>query len=352
MTELDTFKGARYFGPLDGLRTVSVLLVLAFHAGDPLWRPLNGYLGVTLFFVISGFLITTLLAREEGRDGSISLKRFYVRRAFRILPLYFVALGVFTALVLAGFGSDREGYLARLPLLATLNGEFAGGGTFGHSWSLGIEEKFYLFWPVLMFLLIKASQHRILTASVMLVISCGCSLWPVSSYFAIYVPILAGALVALLLHDEKTSPLVARLARPLPASIAAVALVIAFALNDEGTYVHVGVGLVAALLVPFVVLSRGTWFRALSWRPLTWAGRRSYALYLFHPLVINAVDRVLAPDDRPAVAVARLAVITVGSFVVAEAAHRVVELPLLKLGRRVTSPAGRAARPTVEAPLT
>ena len=76
----------RYFRPLDGVRAISILLVLTWHVNSSLWAWLSGWEGPSIFFVISGFLITTLCLREESRDGSVSLTAFYIRRACRILP--------------------------------------------------------------------------------------------------------------------------------------------------------------------------------------------------------------------------------------------------------------------------
>ena len=121
--------------------------------------------------MISGFLITTLLLREEERAGRASLWRFYTRRVFRIFPLYFFALAVFSALVLLfRLGNDPDAFAERLPLLATYNGEFAGSGTFSHSWSLGIEEKFYLVWPLLAFGCLAIRRRRLVVAMGVLVV--------------------------------------------------------------------------------------------------------------------------------------------------------------------------------------
>jgi len=154
------FRNARVVPGLDGLRGVSVLLVLSWHTGDALWQTVRGYLGVTLFFVISGFLITTLLLREQDSYGRVSIWRFYVRRLFRITPMYYFVLLMYAVLVLRfDMAGSSESFGARFLQLATYNGEFAGSGTFSHAWSLGIEEKFYLIWPVLNLRPIIAGSH-------------------------------------------------------------------------------------------------------------------------------------------------------------------------------------------------
>jgi len=146
---------------LDGLRAVSVVLVLVYHNVD--WsvvgraRPLlevvgNGQLGVSVFFVISGYLITTLLLRELDAAGSIGLKNFYLRRAFRILPACFAYLG--TVLLLARAGILEVPFREWLSSAAFLRdyvaalGIESGRDAFtSHCWSLAVEEQFYIFWP-------------------------------------------------------------------------------------------------------------------------------------------------------------------------------------------------------------
>jgi peptidoglycan/LPS O-acetylase OafA/YrhL len=93
------FQAARYFPELDGLRALSILLVISIHTTDPLWAPLHGNVGVTIFFVISGFVITTLLLREEDKRGRVRIRAFYARRAFRILPVYCLVLLAYILLI-------------------------------------------------------------------------------------------------------------------------------------------------------------------------------------------------------------------------------------------------------------
>src|ERR1700761_6862061 len=94
-----TFKKERYFAALDGARALSILLVITWHVDERRWAYLSGYTGVVIFFVLSGFLIHTLLLREEDRSGTVSLKGFYLRRCFRILPLYFVVIGMYLVML-------------------------------------------------------------------------------------------------------------------------------------------------------------------------------------------------------------------------------------------------------------
>src|SRR5438128_7552377 len=106
----EAYREARYFPVLDGVRAVSVLLVVASHPrAQKYWSWIHGANGVTIFFVLSGFLITTLALREEARRGALDLVGFYIRRFFRIYPLYTIVLALYCVLVLGlGFQPERR----------------------------------------------------------------------------------------------------------------------------------------------------------------------------------------------------------------------------------------------------
>lgn len=139
-----------YIPTLDGLRALSVLLVLFAHASPPHLRATAAYfcgaLGVRFFFVISGFLITWLLLREINLRTSINMRAFYLRRVFRILPVYFCFLLVYFILEI---GAERKidtwQWIANLTLTANYS---AAAGPSGHLWTLGVEEQFYILWPI------------------------------------------------------------------------------------------------------------------------------------------------------------------------------------------------------------
>ena len=143
----------RHFRVLDGLRGVAVLFVVIGHG--LVFRFGRGYswgqfaiLGVLIFFVLSGFLITGLLCAEERQFGRISLRDFYLRRAFRILPAFSVFLGTVILLVHLGLITEsRRTIIAALLFIKNFMG--SGPSTLGHLWSLSMEEQFYLVWPIL-----------------------------------------------------------------------------------------------------------------------------------------------------------------------------------------------------------
>ncbi|MFD6568266.1 acyltransferase family protein [Micromonospora profundi] len=196
--EYDEFQAMRRFPALDGLRAVAAVMVFAFHFGGPSWAWLTGWIGVHLFFVLSGFLITTLLLREEHRFGRVSLRAFYLRRFFRIMPVYLLVLLLTWALAqLNGTADAVERSLAYYLLL--LNDFLPANAPYLHSWTIGIEQKFYLIWPAVAFVLVTAAFRRRLAVTLGLLVllvalippDVGWLGWPIH-----YVAILLGCLVA------------------------------------------------------------------------------------------------------------------------------------------------------------
>lgn len=349
-----SFLSARYWPQLDGLRTVSIAIVLVSHMSDPhIWGFLNGSMGVTLFFVISGFLITSLLIREERRCGRVSIFQFYVRRAFRILPLYYIALSTAAVGVFVfGLGEGPVKFAERLPLLATFNGDLASGGSFVHSWSLGIEEKFYIVWPFLMFAIPLIRRHRLATASVLLVLASAASYCEGARYFGIYTAILAGCVLGLTMHTHRGFKMVSKLAHPgvaaalIPVAITAYILDPVLPGGAESGNAHVLFSFTVALLFPSFILATSPLTRLLSWKPVAFLGTRTYAIYLFHPFCIDVVSMAIPADQRNfGLAIVRLVLAAAMSFGVAEVLARTVEQPLILLGKRLTSTSRRTTAP-------
>ena len=178
---------------LDGLRAISVLLVVSVHLHDfeTVWKWLAGWQGVTVFFVLSGYLITTLSLREEraARGAAfVAGRAFYARRSLRIFPLYYLTLAAYCGLIF-GLGLNPEKrfllsgampyyllYFQEVPFFYGLTGESGivqhANIPFYQSWSLGIEEKFYLVWPVLAFVSGAAGTCC----------GCGAAAWPLQSW--------------------------------------------------------------------------------------------------------------------------------------------------------------------------
>src|SRR5690554_5995323 len=174
-----------YRPDIDGLRAIAVLAVVFFHI-DPSWVP-GGFVGVDIFFVISGFLITGNILREVGSTGGFSWREFYRRRALRILPVLFLL--VFTSLLVGHFillpdDVEELGWSALSAILFIPNiyftyfldtSYFAEDSSLQpllHLWSLGVEEQFYFFWPLIVILLIKNMRLRwVMAASFLLLVA-------------------------------------------------------------------------------------------------------------------------------------------------------------------------------------
>ena len=342
----------RYFRSLDGVRAISILLVLTWHVNSSLWAWLNGWEGPSIFFVISGFLITTLCLREEERDGTVSMSAFYVRRACRILPLYFVVLAFY---VLIDIGFNRQGQrgslLHVLPYYLSYMNDFAPGvghlGTpFRLSWTLGVEEKFYLFWPLLGFVLL-ARRPRVRLVAAALLVAVSFVGYDPGAHYLYYSQIMVGCLLAILLHYRTTFE---RLTTVLRYSwLALAAVVVAHVLMfDHPAVAQVLLGPAVALALGSLIVARPTWGRPLGSRAMIYIGKRSYAVYLVNVIclavcveVVQHVKPSIAFNsvDQPAnhgawaLSVLLLVAVTGFSLAVAELLHRTVERPLIARGR-------------------
>ncbi|HEX9393047.1 MAG TPA: acyltransferase, partial [Gemmatimonadales bacterium] len=166
---LRTLAGSR-LPALDGLRAVAVFTVMIYHFGI---NAVPGDLGVSAFFVLSGFLITWLLLKEHGATGDVSLRQFYTRRVLRIFPAYYA----FIVLTYAADHLRGQAWppgLAPSALFYLVNYFNALHGhpttSIAHAWSLGIEEQFYLLWPLLLLVLLRGGVARVARALVILIV--------------------------------------------------------------------------------------------------------------------------------------------------------------------------------------
>jgi len=361
---------------VEGLRAVAVALVVGYHAGVP-WLG-GGFVGVDVFFVLSGFLITGLLAGELTRSGSLSFLRFYGRRARRLLPMSAVVL-IATAVAFSIVVSPLDrGVLAadlRAAALYFANWHFAAGSLdylsdptkspVLHYWSLGVEEQFYLVWPMLLLLAGRraarrgdpagASRRMAVALAVLAAGSLALSVLTTGSgpyaYYGLHTrawELAAGGLLALL------APRLTRLPRRARAGavVVGVALMIASAVLIGNATPFPGWVALAPVLGTVLVVAAGTGgvitgpSRLLTTRPFTYVGRLSYAWYLWHwPCLVFAgavVAGGLAPRAIWSLAPARgwaALVAVVVSFGLSAASHRLLEDPVrrsswLAVGRR------------------
>jgi peptidoglycan/LPS O-acetylase OafA/YrhL len=314
--------GQRFRPDIEGLRAVAVGLVLLFHGYG---RPVTGgFVGVDVFFVISGFLITSLLLAEQIRNGRISITGFYARRVRRILPAsaLVVILTVVAAYHYLGFITGNDVATdAKWTAVFSANIHFALIGTdylgslqppspLQHMWSLGVEEQFYVVWPGLFLLLVvivRGARHRNALAATLLLIIGLSFTWSVVETmsdvtWAYFSPLTRawelalGALVAVL------APTIGRLSAGWPTQLIALCGLIgiglsAFVIDASTPYPGSAVALPVvstALVIAAGCANVDTFVgRALSVRPMQWVGARSYSLYLWHwPLLIIAAQYV------------------------------------------------------------
>jgi len=321
---------------------VAILLVLGQHA---MTRPLiDGFVGVTVFFCLSGYLITTLLVREL-QVGTIDVRAFYRRRAARLCPALGVVVAVTIVVLLIGrhdlsvrqvFAPAGAALTYTTSLFDWTNHVFATKDYFNYTWSLSVEEQFYLMWPFALLWGYRRNPRLFAALTVSLVgITLALDLYLGLSRAVKYdqheyfgsdtnaLPILAGSLLAIVLHDNWLPRTVQRLA---PWALAAVALLPVLAyLNDTyrpSLVIVAGTGLTLVALIGVVTRPGSAVGSLLASRAMRWLGERSYSIYLWNVLariaVLASLGHTVLGD-----------IVWIAMFVVlAEASFRFVERPL------------------------
>ncbi|WP_203935997.1 acyltransferase family protein, partial [Planosporangium mesophilum] len=339
---------------LDGVRALAVTAVLVFHA-RPGWLP-GGFLGVDAFFVLSGFLITGLLLAEAHDTATIRLAAFWARRARRLLPALLTVL--ITVAVTARYvlpahnpASLRLDALATLGYAANWRMIFHGGDYFArtappsplqHTWSLGIEEQFYLLWPLLVVLALRRTPTRSARTTLLTLCVAGTAAAALLTA-ALYHPddparvyygtdtragaLLTGCALAILLTGRtvtRTRPLT------IAAGCATIALAAALILaHGQSPWLYHG-GLTAIALTVAVVLAHLTTTphspaaRLLSTRPLAWLGQISYGLYLWHWPLFAALNT----DHTGLTATPLFTLRIAATITIAAASYHLVEQPI------------------------
>ena len=352
-----------YIPGLDGIRAVAVMAVLFYHANLP-WA-LGGFLGVETFFVLSGFLITSLLLAEWQSTNGINLQHFWIRRARRLLPAVWLLL---TALPLLAFVFARDA-LPRLQedvpaaLLYMTNWvyilrEVPYFEAFGRPpllqqlWSLAVEEQFYLLWPlILLFLLriLKSNRHGLLFATfVMIALS---TIWMAALYSPDTDPLriyygtdtrasgfLVGALLAMIWSPWQVPQKTGNVLYEALGWAGLLALVILYnRLNEFQPFLYRGGILVTALASALLIVSASTpttfLSRLLETHLLRWIGSRSYSIYLWHWPVFM-LTRPGFDIQLPTLWI-RMGQVAV-TFVLAELSYRWVETPVRRNGFRAS----------------
>jgi len=324
---------------LDGLRGIAVGLVLACHAlGVRLgfsWGSPLGALGVQLFFALSGFLITRLLVRELDATGTIELKRFYLRRALRIFPAFYVFLAVVALLIHQGLVTDTnwKSLAAAAVYISNIRGSST---TLGHTWSLAVEEQFYALWPLAL-TFIPGPRRRQATIGIILVffvwrgVAIALELWPYQS--SVFYERTDFRLDSLLLGGLLAMRAPATHRRPASIRLAGLVLsVLGFTFSpalSQFVFLRPFALTVTAVLAAAVVkgvldcsgMASTSWLRGSALRGL---GRISYSVYLWQqPVLLAPLVGLFIPGG-----VAGGLVICLG---LASASYFLVERPMLRL---------------------
>lgn len=360
MTRSSTYRPA-----LDGVRAVAVVAVLLYH-GNVAWTP-GGFLGVDVFFVLSGYLITSLLLGEHRRWGSIDLLGFYVRRARRLLPALFLVTAAIAVWAYLEEPADKLGavradglssllYVANWRFVMVKQSyfdQFGQPSPFRHTWSLAIEEQYYLLFPLLLLGLLALSRRRswVIPAALGL-LAAGSALemaWlfepggdPSRIYYGTDTRIqelFVGSLLATVMSSRRVRAVHPRLA----AGVAVLALLGVLAgiglIGDQDEVMYRG-GFLAFCVVVAVMLAglelapRGPVARLFSLPPVVWVGAVSYGLYLWHwPLYV-----ALTPDSTGVDGVGLLGVRLAATVALATLSYYLVERPV-RNGRLRTLPA-------------
>jgi peptidoglycan/LPS O-acetylase OafA/YrhL len=345
---------------LDGLRAVAVFTVVASHSNLPLRVP--GDLGVSAFFVLSGFLITRLLVRERERTGGISIRRFYLRRTMRIFPAYY-------AFLLLSYALDaRAGQLWSNTLLAnaltyTVNYFNAfnhhPSTSVAHAWSLAVEEQFYLLWP-LAFVILAQRGRRALVTGVSLAALAAVA-WRSWLYLGAHVDpsyvynafdtrldnLAVGCLLALAVDYDTVVAAAGRVGKRSWFPVVTLALLLTSRVATPESY-HYSIGftvdalLVATLIVQLLQLYRTRLWSWLEWRSIRYLGAISYPIYLYHQWGASVGRRIVGDAHAFEFTAGVIATIALAS-----GSYYVIERPFLRLKVRY-APEARAISSPIE----
>jgi peptidoglycan/LPS O-acetylase OafA/YrhL len=346
VTPLESLLDGRRLPALDGLRAVSVLIVIQYHFG---WQAVPGDLGVSVFFVLSGFLITWLLLKEHAATGTVSLQSFYWRRTLRIFPAYYAFL-----LVSLGWDSlrgDTRSAPAIVPALTyTINyfNAFHGhpSSSIAHAWSLAVEEQFYLIWPALFLLAMylgRVGVGRVLAIAIGAVAGWRSLIYlsgiagPAYVYNAFdtrFDNLAVGCLLAVVLTQPRIIRSVSRLPMTWWAPLGTLSLLVASRIF-AGDRWHYSVGftidaiLIAVLITQLMLVHAHPAWNWLEHRSVRWMGALSYPLYLYHGYGISLARRLPGLGQGVSFGVA-----VASATAIAAVSYYAIEQPALRLKSR------------------
>lgn len=338
---------------LDGLRAVAVFIVIAYHAG--LIQGIPGDLGVTLFFVLSGFLITWLLLREFAATESISIRKFYARRALRIFPAYYVFI-LFSLALDTALGHRWSFGLITVAFTYLVNyyNAFLGHPTtsIAHAWSLAVEEQFYLLWPLACLALLRRSRESAARAVAFVIVAVVA--WRSALFLIFHAPtsyvynafdtrcdaLAIGCFLALSSERKWLHGLEQRVRSSSLLPLVTLGLIwLSRHYGSSDYHYSIGMTVDAALIALFIIQMLGVSTSPLwSWlnHPVTrWLGLISYPSYLYHEWGLSVGERVLPHAPK----LLTFAVGYAATLCFAWGSYRIIERPFLAIKDRLsTSP--------------
>ena len=347
------YRAARRFAGLDGLRCLAITGVIWTHCPHPDFLPIfdKGRYGVDLFFVLSGFLIVTLLLREKAETGRIALGNFWARRALRLFPAYYFLLFALLAkrLIFDPGDGETQALLDAFPSYALYLSNWTETQYFelGPMWSLATEEQFYLIWPVIEALLapLRLAAWVVLVGLNQLMnfglfdpwLSSALGTNDLSNVHiteTTFTPILLGVGLAHILHRpawySRASAVVGFRHAPLVYALAIIALLFAPGASLSPP-LRLMLHLAMALWVASIVVTPSSrTARALEWRPVAFIGAISYGMYLYHLFVIQRVAMLMERMGLPETPFVFLAGFAL-TVAVATVSFHLLEKPCLRL---------------------
>nr|WP_088042856.1 acyltransferase family protein [Bacillus sp. EAC] len=354
-----TNKPFRYMPGLDGLRALAVLAVIAYHLNLP-WAS-GGFLGVTVFFVLSGYLITDLLIAEWSTNNTINLKDFWIRRAKRLLPGMFTLILILIATV-SIFDSSDVSNLKHDSIAAIFYysnwwyifhqlsyfESFGSPSLLNHFWSLAVEEQFYIIWPILTFVLLRIGKHK----SVLFYVTIAGSVFSALLMAALFHPgtdpsrvyygtdtrafsLLIGAGLALIWPSRQLTTNITKRARITLDVVGITGLFIFLFMigktNQYDSFLYQGgmflLSIATAMLIAALAHPASLVGRFLAMRPLKWVGVRSYGIYLWHfPVIVLLTPKINTGSFSFLRMIFQLTLI----FVLASLSYHFIEDPIRK----------------------
>jgi len=348
---------SRYMPGLDGLRAIAVLAVIAYHLNLQ-WVP-GGLLGVTMFFVLSGYLITDILLKQLHPSKKLDLKTFFIRRARRLLPAMFLMIAVVSLWLLIS-DTDRllslKGdigsallYISNWYLIfheVSYFESFGPASPFGHLWSLAVEEQFYLLWPLVLLAVIRFSPKRgklALWTLAAAAVSAGAMILlyqpgvdPSRVYYGTDTrafALLIGAALAIVWPSWKLSSTLPARSRMLMDAVGTFGFVIILVMinqtNEYDSFLYRGgmvlFSLATAVVVAALAHPASKFANVIGSKVLAWIGVRSYGIYLYHyPIIVLTTPTAESGELHPV----RALIQVILTFVLAELSWRFIEEPI------------------------